>query len=228
MDDVQAFRAHGVTITGAYSVGWRFDQRVDGSGLIANRSGQITRVQLDNCSARYCYGISSALTTWYGRGFRALGQLIMDLNGCLTYGSGVDGIVYVYGAMGTCTNCISRYNVDNGLSPHNRSVVTVIGGVYADNADQNLVAVSGSFLRVQGALVRASGTVGVQASDPDTYLQLTGCYVGGNPIGVKASEQAMIHVSGWPYPAATDPDANTQNEVVLLDGVIYHSDTVTG
>ena len=148
---------------------------------------------IKNCAYFELYKCASKYTS-YGSGFHPLNS-----NGVLTAcyatknfdGYGISG----YGHT-TYIDCISEFNFDDGMSHHNASEGTVIGGRYEGNGKGGITPAYGAKVNIYGGIYKDNTSFGIGylwASNLEPASGIVqGAVMVGNPIGLAVNANCPV------------------------------------
>lgn len=177
------------------------------SGFYVNGADKITfkevevrfsgtyNIDLRNCAFFDLYKCACKYTS-YGSGFHPLNS-----NGSMTAcyatknydGYGISG----YGHT-TYIDCVSEFNFDDGMSHHDGTTGTVIGGRYEGNGKGGNTPAYGANVNIYGGLYKNNGMYGIgylfsSGLEPASGM-IQGAVMVGNPIGLAVNANCPVTV----------------------------------
>lgn len=184
-------------------------------------------IDIRNCAYFDFYKCACKYTS-YGSGFHPFNS-----NGKMTAcyatknydGYGISG----YGHT-TYVDCVSEFNFDDGMSHHNATSGTVIGGRYEGNGKGGNVPAYGAKVNIYGGLYKDNGSFGIGylwATDLEPASGMVqGAVMVGNPVGLSVHKNCDVTAMNCTYKDnATDKSINGslteygENYVKTVNGV---------
>lgn len=184
-------------------------------------------IDVRNCAYFDFYKCACKYTS-YGSGFHPFNS-----NGCLTAcyatknydGYGISG----YGHT-TYVDCVSEFNFDDGMSHHNATTGTVIGGRYEGNGKGGSTPAYGAKVNIYGGLYKNNASFGIGylwAADLEPASGMVqGAVMVGNPVGLSVQKNCDVIAMNCTYQGNTaDKDAKgslteyNANYVKTVNGV---------
>lgn len=184
-------------------------------------------IDIRNCAYFDFYKCACKYTS-YGSGFHPFNS-----NGKLTAcyatknydGYGISG----YGHT-TYVDCVSEFNFDDGMSHHNATTGTVIGGRYEGNGKGGNTPAYGAKVNIYGGLYKDNASFGIGylwAADLEPASGMVqGAVMVGNPVGLSVQKNCDVMAMNCTYKGnTTDTDAKgnlteyNANYVKTINGV---------
>ena len=166
-------------------------------------------IDIRNCAYFDFYKCACKYTS-YGSGFHPFNS-----NGVLTAcyatknydGYGISG----YGHT-TYVDCISEFNFDDGMSHHNATTGTVIGGRYEGNGKGGITPAYGAKVNIYGGLYKDNGSFGIgylyYSAEGAASGMVQGAVMVGNPVGLSVNANCDVTAMNCIYKDNTsDKDA---------------------
>ncbi len=185
-------------------------------------------IDIRNCAYFDFYKCACKYTS-YGSGFHPFNS-----NGKMTAcyatknydGYGISG----YGHT-TYVDCVSEFNFDDGMSHHNATTGTVIGGRYEGNGKGGNVPAYGAKVNIYGGLYKDNASFGIGylwATDLEPASGMVqGAVMVGNPVGLSVQKNCVVTAMNCTYQGNTsDKDVKgnlteyNANYVKSVNGVL--------
>lgn len=164
------------------------------------RFGGCYNINVKNCAYFDFYKCACKYTT-YGSGFHPLNS-----NGIMTScyatknfdGYGISG----YGHT-TYVDCVSEFNFDDGMSHHDATTGTVIGGRYEGNGKGGNTPAYGAKVNIYGGIYKNNASFGIgylsASSSGHADGKVEGAILVDNPIGLVVNANCNVTASGCVY-----------------------------
>ena len=193
---------------------WDSGIHIDGADRVVLKEVEVRfsgtyNINIKNCAYFHFYKCACKYTS-YGSGFHPFNS-----NGRMTAcyatknydGYGISG----YGHT-TYIDCVSEFNFDDGMSHHNATTGTVIGGRYEGNGKGGNAPAYGAKVNIYGGLYKDNGTFGIGylwATDLEPAGGMVqGAVMAGNPIGLSVNANCDVVAMNCTYQDnTTDTDA---------------------
>lgn len=184
-------------------------------------------INLKNCAYFDLYKCACKYTS-YGSGFHPLNS-----NGIMTAcyatknydGYGISG----YGHT-TYIDCIAEFNFDDGMSHHNATTGTIIGGRYEGNGKGGNTPAYGAQVNIYGGLYKNNGAYGIgylwaSGLDPACGMVQDAVII-DNPIGLKVDSNCEVTAMDCVY-KTNETDKDIKGNLTEVNGSVSSSGNST-
>lgn len=199
---------------------WETGFHVNGAGKLVLKEVEVRfsgtyNIDIRNCAYFDFYKCSAKYTS-YASGFHPFNS-----NGKMTAcyatknfdGYGISG----YGHT-TYVDCVSEFNFDDGMSHHNGTSGTVIGGRYEGNGKGGNVPAYGAKVNIYGGLYKDNAGCGIGYLWTTDYEPASGMVQGavmvGNPVGLSVNKNCDVVAMNCIY---TDNTVDVDNKGNLVE-----------